>query len=99
MLNTSAVCDALIQDIGNQLKIDLIDFVLIPTIGYEQVQNYRLKMLCLSTEKAIVVNYLKEAYKLTEEPSAIDDSLQSEWILESSNLEEMTTLLRLKGLL
>lgn len=99
MLNTSAVCDALIQDIGNQLKIDLIDFVLIPIIGYEQVPNYRLKMLCLSTEKAIVVNYLKEAYNLTEAQGITSDGMQYEYILESSNLEEMTTLLRLKDYL
>lgn len=99
MLSTSAVCDALIRDIGNQLKIDLIDFVLISIIGYEQVPNYRLKMLCLSTEKTIVVNYLKEAYKLTEAQSIMSDSMQYEYILENSKLEEMVTLLKLKGLL
>jgi hypothetical protein len=99
MINTGAVCDALIRDIGNQLKIDLVDFVLISTTGYKQILNYRLKMLCLSEEKELVINYLKEAYKLTEEPSTIDDSLQSEWILENSKLEEIITLLRLKGYL
>ena len=99
MINTGVVCDALIRDIGNQLKIDLVDLVLIYTTGYKQILNYRLKMLCLSEEKELVINYLKEAYKLTEEPSTIDDSLQSEWILENSKLEEMTTLLRLKGYL
>lgn len=99
MLSTSAVCDALIQDIGNQLKIDLIDFVLIPTIGYEQVPNHRLKMLCLSTEKAIVVNYLKEAYNLTEAQGITSDDMQYEYVVENSKLEEMTTLLKLKGLL
>lgn len=99
MINTGVVCDALIRDIGNRLKIDLVDLVLISTTGYKQILNYRLKMLCLSEEKELVINYLKEAYELTEEPSTIDDSLQSEWILENSKLEEMTTLLRLKGYL
>lgn len=51
MINMNEVCDALILDIVNQLKLDLIDFVLIPITGYKQVPNYRLKMLCLSKEK------------------------------------------------
>lgn len=99
MFNTSAVCDALIRDIGNQLKIGLIDFVLIPIMEYEQVQNYRLKMLCLSTEKTIVVNYLKEAYNLTEAQGITSGGMQYEYVVENSKLEEMTTLLKLKGLL
>lgn len=99
MINMNEVCDALILDIVNQLKLDLIDFVLIPITGYKQVPNYRLKLLCLPKEKTAVVNYLKEAYKLTEEPGITRDGLQYEYILESSNLEEMTTLLRLKGCL
>ena len=64
MINMNEVCDALILDIVNQLKLDLIDFVLIPITGYKQVPNYRLKLLCLPKEKTAVVNYLKEAYKL-----------------------------------
>lgn len=99
MINTGVVCDALIRDIGNQLKLVLIDFVLIPITGYKQVPNYRLKMLCLPKEKTVVVNYLKEAYELTEESGITRDGLQYEYVLENSKLEEMTTLLRLKGYL
>ena len=99
MINMNEVCDALILDIVNQLKLVLIDFILIPITGYKQVPNYRLKMLCLPKEKTAVVNYLEEAYKLTEEPGITRDGLQYEYVLENSKLEEMTTLLRLKGYL
>lgn len=99
MINMNEVCDALILDIVNQLKLDLIDFVLIPITRYKQAPDYRLKMLCLSKEKTVVIDYLKEAYKLTEVPGITSDGLQYEYVLENSKLEEMTTLLRLKGYL